>query len=257
MWFQILGDDHWVFAVLLHAQRQRLQTAIHLVAIERRWNDARWILQESQLFKQFVAVGRNGTHNHIRMAVHVFGHRIRDDISSQLERALEIWCQKCVIDNNNDVRMGMRNLGDAFDVDNFHAWIRWCLDPNHLRTKKWKRNELHFANWIAKVLRHLLSYYFWLHFSNYPNWLRPRNRFGCLDAMPPSRRNDWFRRRHRRTIQCGRRCSIIARWWCQRPNRMRMSMRIWHCPVMPGNVRAHLVSDSRCDHIRIAAKIAK
>lgn len=62
------------------------------------------VLDEAQPLLDVIAAGHRGAHNHIRMAVHVFGQRIDDQIGAQLQRPLQVRRQECVVHDDDDLR---------------------------------------------------------------------------------------------------------------------------------------------------------
>src|SRR5580692_9189738 len=83
--------------VLLHAHRQRLNSAQHQPALERRENRSRDFLYESQLFGLFRASADYDASETVAMAVQEFGGRMHHHVSTQSNRLLEIWRQESVV----------------------------------------------------------------------------------------------------------------------------------------------------------------
>lgn len=131
--FEILGHGQRALRVLLHANGERLQAPVDLIAVERRRHNARRILQEQHSLVQVVVVDDGRAHDHVTVPVDVLAQRIGHDVGAQLERPLKVRGEERVVHDDDDifgVRMGQ--LGDALDIDDLHRWIGRCFDPNHL-----------------------------------------------------------------------------------------------------------------------------
>ena len=128
---QELGDLLRVLAVALHAQRQRFQATVGQVRIARGGHVPEGHLQLDGLGGavalaeegldvrgQLQAITQDeGTADHVRMATHVLGRRMHDDVRTQLEGTLQDRCRKSVVHDEQAahlVREG-RNRGDIRD----------------------------------------------------------------------------------------------------------------------------------------------
>lgn len=134
---QKFGHANPIFTVLLHAQWQRLKTAIYQIAIERRDNQPIFALNEFQVVIKFCVVNNDSASHHIVMAVHVFRQRVSNNIRTQFQWTLKVWGQKCVVNSENDVisLVRMRHICDGRNITDFQTRIGWCFNPNQL-TKK-------------------------------------------------------------------------------------------------------------------------
>lgn len=65
------------------------------------------------------------------MAVNIFGYRMDDNISSMVERILDVWRQESVI-NHHKNSMLMRNVCNGTDVHQRQCGVAWGLDPDKL-----------------------------------------------------------------------------------------------------------------------------
>ena len=84
-----VGDLQGAFAMPLHPQGERFQTAQRQKAIERPADRADRVLQKSKLIGQILSIADDRhAADHVAMAVEIFGHRMHDDVESQRQRAL-------------------------------------------------------------------------------------------------------------------------------------------------------------------------
>lgn len=61
------------------------------------------ILQELQTFVHSLIVRYHGTHNDIRVTVHVLRQRVHDDVRAQIKWALQVRRQERVVHNHHDL----------------------------------------------------------------------------------------------------------------------------------------------------------
>lgn len=61
-------------------------------------------------------------HDDVRVTVHVFGQRVHDDVGAQFEWSLQIRCQECVVDNDNNLIKLFQELkiNSAIFINNLH-----------------------------------------------------------------------------------------------------------------------------------------
>lgn len=62
------------------------------------------VLQEAQPLVDVGIAGDSGAHDDVRMAVHVFGQRVHDQIGAQLQRPLQVRREECVVDDDDDLQ---------------------------------------------------------------------------------------------------------------------------------------------------------
>ena len=85
---------------------------------------------KSEAVVQFVAVGSQNTHNHIRVTVNVFGDGVHNDIGTVFQWIGYVWRQKGVVDSQQDLGAGLglvvlQDTGNLGNVSDGQSWVRW------------------------------------------------------------------------------------------------------------------------------------
>jgi hypothetical protein len=57
---------------------------------------------------------------------------MHNDISSELQRSLEIGGQESVVHHQQDILSFVANLSNPLDVNQFQSRVGWSLNPNKL-----------------------------------------------------------------------------------------------------------------------------
>lgn len=93
-------------------------------------------LHEEQVLLDLIVVSDNCSHDDIGVSVDVFGDGVDDDVSSKRDGSLEVWRHKGVVDDYQDLRVGLLGgLDDCSDVDDFEERVGWRLEPDHLSVR--------------------------------------------------------------------------------------------------------------------------
>ena len=67
----------------IHTDAQRLDPAQQKIAVKRADDGANAVLDEGEVFCNFVAVGNSQAANDIAVAAQVLGRRVNDDVSAK------------------------------------------------------------------------------------------------------------------------------------------------------------------------------
>ena len=97
---QQVDDRPRVLAVPIHPHAQRLDTAQHEVAVERRGHGAGRVLGEPQPLGQLVVVDRQEPADHVAVTAEVLGGRVHDDVGAERDRLLQVRSGERVVDHH-------------------------------------------------------------------------------------------------------------------------------------------------------------
>ena len=100
MFREILGDFAAAAVVLFHAHRQSLDPAQNQPALEGRQNGASGFLKKSKPFRLLGFGANNDTSQSVAVSVEEFRGGVDDHVGAKLDRALEIWRHKSVVNDN-------------------------------------------------------------------------------------------------------------------------------------------------------------
>ncbi len=127
-----LGDRPAVLGVLLHPQRQRLDSAQHEPAVERPGNGPERLLQERQALGDGRIVGGDEAADDIGVPAEVFRRRVDDDVGAELERLLQVRARERVVHDEHRAG-GVCRLSGSADVDDVQERVRGRLGPHDPR----------------------------------------------------------------------------------------------------------------------------
>ncbi len=110
-----LRDARGVFAMGTHSPGQRLHSAMHQPAIERRRHRAADDLQLANALEKFVVLPRDDSaSHHVAVAAEIFRSRMHDEIDSERERSLDHGAPGVIDDEARPGRV--RDLGGRGEV---------------------------------------------------------------------------------------------------------------------------------------------
>jgi hypothetical protein len=115
--------------VAVHADGQRLHTAQHEVAVDRRRHRTRRVLDERDAFGERIVGRGDEPTDHIGVTTEVLGRRVHHRIGAQLQWLLQVRRRKGVVDH--DARaMSVGDLAGCLDIDDVERWVGRRLDPH-------------------------------------------------------------------------------------------------------------------------------
>ena len=147
---QQVHDRQGTRAMALHPERQRLETALDQVAIQRPGHGPDGVLQKRQPRGEAAVVGRGKAAHHVRVPAQVLGRRMDDDVGAEAKRLLQPRRGEGVVDHEQGTG-SMGRLGDRRDVDDAEQRIGRCLDPDHPRGRCQRLLEVGGAPEVGRV----------------------------------------------------------------------------------------------------------
>src|SRR5205809_3086500 len=126
-----LRDLHRIFAMPLHSQRKRLQSAEREKTIEWPGYRTDRILEKCNLITELLVFSHdNDAANHIGMAIEIFRRGMNDHIESEFERPLDPGSGESVIGDRDRI-VGACDFRHCFQVAQLQERIARRLHPNH------------------------------------------------------------------------------------------------------------------------------
>eukprot|EP00043_Microstomoeca_roanoka_P020935 m.254529 g.254529 ORF g.254529 m.254529 type:complete len:368 (+) comp18187_c0_seq1:216-1319(+) len=133
MSLQVAGNAESILGMLFHANVKGLETSVDEVAVKRAWHGTCGELDELESFSQLFVVHDCHTHQHIRMAIIVFGDGSKLDISAKVKRLLEVRGHERVVDNKEAVLvLSLDLLGNFTNVCDLQQRVGGRLKPDKL-----------------------------------------------------------------------------------------------------------------------------
>lgn len=134
MFFQESRDRAAILVVAFHAEMQGLETAHDQETIHRSRDCTDRVLVELEALIKVIVIHDDRSADHVAMAVHVFRHRVNDQVRAIGERFLEKTAHERVVDDGDHVF----SAGDGrefLDVDELERWVRRRLHPEEFRVR--------------------------------------------------------------------------------------------------------------------------
>ena len=126
---QVAGDFSTVFAVALHPQVQRLQTAQNEEAIHRSGHCTARILEGAKGIGPLCVRRDQAPHDHIRVAAEVLRHTVHDHVRAQVERVLKHGRGKGVVHHHPGIG-AFHQVGHSGDVGDLHHRVGQGFHPH-------------------------------------------------------------------------------------------------------------------------------
>ena len=132
MVFQKACDLHGIAAVTFHPDRQGFQRTQNHKTVEGTEHRSNRVLQEFQLFFQFLSSRSNHSYsaNHIGVPVEVFGRTVHGDVETMVDGSLNPGGTKGVVADGNQ-SMPFGDPGNFSQIHQFQQGIRGTFHPDH------------------------------------------------------------------------------------------------------------------------------
>ena len=128
---QVPRNRNPVRVVLEHPHGQGLNSTRHQKAIHRREPGPRRALNKVDFLRVLRARQDHSSACRIAVPVQILGHRVHDDVRSELDGALQVGAHERVIDRDGDVPLAGK-LRNGRNVGHVHGRIRGRFDVQHL-----------------------------------------------------------------------------------------------------------------------------
>ena len=96
---QVVRHRAGILLLTFHTQRQRLDATTHRIAFDRREHASETILSEINLLTEFVILDHHQSGVHFGMSGQILGGGMNHNVSTQIERLLQIRRHERVIDD--------------------------------------------------------------------------------------------------------------------------------------------------------------